>query len=357
MVTRRDNARPQARRSALRTELGIRLFFGLATASAFAGADVRAEPKPSVAGAAAAGTAAAGSGAAGPDAAGALGTANGSIEALVETLAALDALARGQGRGTPDAPLFAAAKASNKSHGFLCLIESGQGDNCPAAPTGSTTGSTAQCTLCSSIERDRTWQRYLRAELGVRALGFVLAMRLDQSTPMPTAERLTTWLKALEGAAPRGKALQTALSELFSAQTPKARSAAFYKQLQVVLAALELSMTPDDLAEEGGLRATLKLATHTRDAARAEWQRQFTTWSQCHTDAIGRGQLGLSDANEVERCNRRAMPGANADAALQSYRLKQHERRACLDSTLQLKLSIAQHQASACADGALISGR
>lgn len=347
MVTQRANARPRTRFVAFRTALGAHLLLGFGAVSAFAGAvataaNAHADPQPVPVASAQPG---------------ATEAANRSIEALAETLAALDALGRGQGRATVDAPLFATAKASSKSQGFLCLIETEQDSNCPVAPTGNTTIASSQCTLCSSLERDRAWQRYVGAELGLRALDLLLALRLDPSSPAPTAERLSAWLKSLEATAPRGKALQAALAELFGAQTPKARSTAFYKQLQAVLAALELSMTPDDLGEEGGLRATLKLAGHTRDAARSDWQLQFGAWSRCHAAAISSGQLGLSDANEVERCNRRAVPGTTADPELQSYRQKQHARRACLDSALRLKLSIAQHQASACADGALISGR
>jgi hypothetical protein len=279
------------------------------------------------------------------------------LAALAEALLGLDALEQGRGRGNHGSPAYVliGGKQAGKHAQYLCRV--GADVEAPCIPPEPGLGSDAMspCTQCDPSERNRSWQRYARTELGLLALELLLQLRLDQSHPEPLAQQLTAWLESLEPSAPQSKVLLSGLTDLRAASQPRARRAALHKHLQAVLDALGLSMTPVDLSEEGGLRATLKLAGHARDTARTEWRQRFTQWSQCQLEALAAGKVALADATEVDRCNRRNATVRALEASVLAGRRRRLEHTSCLESTLRSKLAVAQYQNTPCADGTLLA--
>jgi hypothetical protein len=284
------------------------------------------------------------------------------LGALASALVALDAIRLGHGSGNYAAPLYvpSAPKGTTKGPSHLCRVGPELPATCSAPAVAPHSTQPPVCTHCDSVERDRAWQRYVRAELGVSALGSMLRLRDEQNAAQlpvrPLAEQLTEWLKSLDASLPGSRALQAGLKELQSAANSRSRGAALNRHLQSLLESLELSMTPDDLSEEGGLRATLKLAGHVRDHSRAAWQQQFQTWAQCQLAAINSGKQALAESVEVERCNRRSEGSAPATepSVLNGLR-SSHEYQACLHSTPTLQLTLAQYQSTPCSDNALLA--
>jgi hypothetical protein len=193
--------------------------------------------------------------------------------------------------------------------------------------------------LCESTSLHASWRHYYATQLATRALDALLDLQSRHGeTWLELLPRLEAhWRRAIEGG-PRDAGVAAGLGGLLGTN-PADRMSRLRVQLQGVLDAGGLNMTPEDLATEGGLVATSKLASHAKHAAHRDWTAQFQAWSSCHKQAFADGKLPLPDASAVAQCNTRhaaraSKPIGPADTARHALELHQrkHARRACLES-------------------------
>jgi hypothetical protein len=274
----------------------------------------------------------------------------------------LEAVHAGHGKGNLAEPAFVLlnAKQPTKAASFLCVVEGPtKPDTCgavPVAPEG--IDAALDCALCDPAARDRAWQHYFELQLAVNVLDAVLAMHTEREQTLQIAERLSDWLKAQTPSDVAGRALQKGLSALLNAANGAARAATLRARFQTVLDVLELSMTPDDLAQEGGLRATIKLASLTLETARAEWQSRLLEWSTCQVRARAAGKRPVPDAALVTLCNQRphaAEVSTEARRTFGQFLEAQQQHDACLASTPDSEIRLVQYQAAQCGQGMAVA--
>jgi hypothetical protein len=153
-----------------------------------------------------------------------------------------------------------------------------------------------------------------------------------------------------------GRALREGLAPLTASHSVSQRRDVFERYLATALDALDLSLTPDDLTTEGGLRAAIKIAEPSVTSARVAWQNEFASWAECHSRAHSARKRVLRDRAAAAACSETAQqtaPGGNEDEwqSVLDWQSRAHRYQICLESNPAKRISAARYQAQPCASG------
>jgi hypothetical protein len=161
--------------------------------------------------------------------------------------------------------------------------------------------------FCDESAVQQTWATYTHHQAGTSVLKELQALNAELGRHVTLAELGALIAGALAARAKSPTALDQAsnwvLRDFSNAKSDAQRQASAEQSLQQAIEAAGLSITPDDLTTEGGLKAATKLANAMLKAAERRWQQAFASWVKCLQAAAAAGQLAKSDREEAETCN------------------------------------------------------
>lgn len=270
-----------------------------------------------------------------------------------ESLALLEALTQRRGTGNHQHPLYVVLGSASKTQPHLCLVEKPRRPkHCDSVDQRPAVEASAPCVWCDEQAKDAAFDTYVRLDLSVHSLRRLQAL-YEQSDAAGRFDALAQLIvESLSSTAgePNVEAISVALRELSAAKSAQERGRALEQRIAATLTAAKLSLTPDDVSTEGGLRAAIKLAETAQRRAQTQWQTAFAEWASCRTDATDNGKLPSGDRRVVERCNERRHSAAEPSARqrLLEWQRAADRQRICLETNRTTALSVARYQASPC---------
>lgn len=275
-----------------------------------------------------------------------------------ESLALLDALTQGRGNDNHRRPLYAVTGTATKQQRHLCLVSApSRPEHCKSPGEKPLIEASAPCVWCDEHAKDSAFKVYVRLELAVSSLRKLQTVyeQLGRDGRFDDLSEVITQCLSDARAEPEVQAVAEALHALTTQRTRAARGAALERLITATLVAAELSLTPDDLATDGGLRAAIKLAEPAERRARTHWQTAFADWASCRTNATDNGKLPSGDEEAVKRCNQRTTSDAETRRRLLTWQRNADREQMCLESNRLRRLNIARYERNACAPGLELS--
>ncbi len=285
--------------------------------------------------------------------------------AFLEPLAALQALEKGSGRGTYQAPLMLVTGIQSRSAPKnLCrVLTPPPPGHCaspgpePLRPPDATGG--PPCVVCEENAKDAASKVYLQRQLSKVALErfFELCTALGYFGQW---DALAVILKSGLDDLIRSEdpSHQAVASTLKSITNTRDHGAALRKLLSSALGGAGLSLDAEDLTTEGGLKACVKLAESSLNDARVAWQGEFAKWAKCRNDAVDEGAIAVATPAQGGDCNARR--GSTTGPQTQwrpwlDWQKRSDRFRMCLESNHPPHPAIARYQTDACAPGTALA--
>jgi hypothetical protein len=217
-----------------------------------------------------------------------------------------------------------------------------------------------QCLYCDAANLTQTWRVYTQKQLGAEALKRLneLYRQLGRRVPLTEVARLIGKYASADetSSTTLGKASSWALRDYRLAKTDTDLHEAAQGSLQQAIDACGLSITPDDLATEGGLEASVKLSDAMLKAARGKWQKAFTAWVECLRGSAPKGRLNRASEADAKACD--SGPRGQGDVrqhpewkAVFDGQARRDAYDICLNVNQSQDLVVAEYQVAPCPPG------